>query len=123
MPYETWFCEQCTARGTVEYQDHASAWEVLSLIDDAHRGMSPNCQAGYRELRILRIWVPYSVLKSARDTIKALRVELEGAEPWLDRDDMVLIQRVWDRDRRDEYIEHLRSLEDALGELLKDSKV
>lgn len=118
MPQETWFCEQCGTGGTVEYPDHAGAWEVLGIIADAHDSTSPNCQAGRRELRVEKVSVPRSTLKHARDAVRGLRIELEGGEPWLGGEDMVSVQRIWERDRRDKYVGHLRDLENMLTGLV-----
>jgi hypothetical protein len=64
------------------------------------------------------VWVREEILRNARDAVKSLRVELQGAQPWLDGDDMVSVHRIWDRTRLEEYLEHIGQLEDMLVGLL-----
>lgn len=63
-------------------------------------------------------WITEKTLRSAKDAVKGFRIELEGGEPWLDGDDMVNVQRIWDRDKLKEYAGHLGDLEDILVGLL-----
>lgn len=64
------------------------------------------------------IWITEKTLRSAKDTVKSFRIELESGEPWLDGDDMVNIQRIWERDKLEGYAGYLGNLEDILVGLL-----
>lgn len=57
-------------------------------------------------------------LADARQAIKSFRTRLEGAEKWLGGDDMVNVQQIWDRDKLEQYVEHLGQLEDTYAGLL-----
>lgn len=57
-------------------------------------------------------------LSDAKQAIRSYRVHLEGAESWLDGADMVHVQAVWDRDKLEQYVEHLGQLEDTYVGLL-----
>ena len=64
------------------------------------------------------VYVIRKHLADAKQAIRSSRIRLGGAEPWLDGDDMAIIQQVWERDKLDQYIEHLGQLEDTLAGLL-----
>lgn len=64
------------------------------------------------------VYVIKKHLTDARRAIRRCRVELEGAEPWLDGEDMVVVQRIWDRALLERRIEHLGQLEDTFAGLL-----
>ena len=57
-------------------------------------------------------------LRHALSVVRKQRNSLQCGEPWLDSDDMVNVQQIWDRDRLEQYVQHLRELEVKLRELL-----
>ena len=64
------------------------------------------------------VYVIKKHLTDAKRAIRSCRVGLEGAEAWLDGEDMVVPQCIWDRARLERRIEHLGQLEDTFAGLL-----
>ena len=64
------------------------------------------------------VYVIREHLAAAKQAIKSFRIHLKGTEGWLDGDDMVSVQQVWDRDKLEQYVEHLGQLEDTYAGLL-----
>lgn len=49
---QAWWCEQCDVGGAVAYPVGAGVYEVLTLIGDAHRDMSPACAEDWGRTRV-----------------------------------------------------------------------
>lgn len=57
-------------------------------------------------------------LRAALNVVRKQRNSLQGGEPWLDGDDMVNVQQIWDKDHLERYVRYLIALEAKLTEEL-----
>lgn len=53
MKPQVWFCRECKSMGVLMYEEHADAYQIISLLRDQHRlAAGPSC---FREPRILAL--------------------------------------------------------------------
>lgn len=52
MKKQSWFCEQCSEVGAVEYEEGAAFFEVLAAIEESHK-RAGDCTASIRGISIL----------------------------------------------------------------------
>ncbi|HEV7523033.1 MAG TPA: hypothetical protein VGP89_18165 [Candidatus Angelobacter sp.] len=52
---QQYFCPDCRYSGAVEHGDHDGVFDVLYKLEGDHRTNSPNCETGYRGLRVRNV--------------------------------------------------------------------
>jgi len=50
---QEWYCDLCFKTGTVPMEEHEGVWEVSQRILSDHKRVSPDCEGGPQNVRIL----------------------------------------------------------------------